>query len=439
MKLNLENSKLNKIKRANTDWWINEKAIVGENGKTYIVYYTDMGEIHIKEIDNKCSRVESRDFCLCRLNGAYADEHNSPSICILQSGKIIVAYTNHAKDCCVHYRITERPYDISSFGAVQTLFYDGHATYVQLFENTSKNEVWIFTRVNQISWEFRVSRDGGRTFEAPRTIIKSDKGGLYYANIRRQLVCDKSAVRERFFFAIYGHPLSSGDHCIRAAIIDANGNLCDLDERPMGPNLFSNDDLFDIDSLSVVYDSPEETTVRMLAVAPTVPLRVGLATFHPSDDREGVYKVATYREGDWQLSEPIASSGEFLSEKTMVDGSNSYVGGFEFYYGVGDAGFHQSPVHQNCSGYHTETDALFLSRKREDGNYVLESYVTFDCGKTYQLEQTIRVVTGNCKIWRPIVPIFAQDNMPVYWHEGYYSSYAGGWHCDVCMYTEYDD
>ena len=96
MKISLENSPLNKIKRGNTDWWINEKAIVGDNGKTYIVYYTDMGQIHIKELDNQCSKAPSRDFCLCRLNGAYADEHNSPSVCIFQDGRIMVAYTSHA-------------------------------------------------------------------------------------------------------------------------------------------------------------------------------------------------------------------------------------------------------------------------------------------------------------------------------------------------------
>ena len=40
---------LKRIRRANTDWWINEKAIVADNGKTYIVYCTDVGEVHIRE------------------------------------------------------------------------------------------------------------------------------------------------------------------------------------------------------------------------------------------------------------------------------------------------------------------------------------------------------------------------------------------------------
>ena len=53
-----------RIKRANTDWWINEKAMVGNNGLTYIAYVTDMGEVHVKELDTKCSKTPSRDGCI---------------------------------------------------------------------------------------------------------------------------------------------------------------------------------------------------------------------------------------------------------------------------------------------------------------------------------------------------------------------------------------
>ena len=53
----------------------NEKSVVGTNGKTYIAYTTDMGEIHLKEIDAKCSRAPSRDVTLSRFNCDYADEH----------------------------------------------------------------------------------------------------------------------------------------------------------------------------------------------------------------------------------------------------------------------------------------------------------------------------------------------------------------------------
>ena len=80
-----------------------------------------------------------------------------------------------------------------------------------------------------------------------------------------------------------------------------------------------------------------------------------------------------------------------------------------------------------------------------DGYLVeVESYISNDKGAHYELYETIRSLpdTGreeDTKIWRPVVPIHAQDNMPVYWHEGYYGAHTGGWHCDTVMNVEYDD
>ena len=120
--IDFERAQLKKIKRANTDWWINEKSIVGDNGMTYIAYVTDVGEIHVKELDAKCSRSLSRDVRICRLNCNYSDEHNAPSMCIMKSGRIIVAYTGHAQTATLKYRVTKNPYDIFSFGEHSSQF-----------------------------------------------------------------------------------------------------------------------------------------------------------------------------------------------------------------------------------------------------------------------------------------------------------------------------
>ena len=228
-----------RIKRANTDWWINEKSIVGANGKTYIAYFNDMGEIHVKEIDAKCSHALSQDVCLCRLNGSYADEHNSPSICILDNGRIIVAYTAHAANNTLKYRITEKPFDLLSFGPEKVLYYEHSVTYAQLFENIRRHEIWLFTRVNSVTWEFRFSKDEGETWSSPCTFLKSDAGGLFYFDIRKQFVLDETCgTREQWFFALYGHPLISKDHTIRAGIFDDGGNLRRFNGEKNGMNLF---------------------------------------------------------------------------------------------------------------------------------------------------------------------------------------------------------
>ena len=153
------------------------------------------------------------------------------------------------------------------------------------------------------------------------------------------------------------------------------------------------------------------------------------------DPGKPTYFCATFRDGKWNTSEPICKAGEFLA-KGIYDGSQTYLGGMAFYYGVGEAGYEEEV--QNLTKINS--NRIFLARF--DGtDRVLESYVTYNWGKSYELEQVIRRIPGekNIMIWRPIVPIHAQDNMPLYWHEGVYTAHTGGWHCDTVMLVEYDD
>ena len=76
--IDFERVQLKKIKRANTEWWIHERAVVAPNGLTYIAYTNDMGEIHVKELDAKCSKTPSRDVRLSDLNCNYADVYFQP-------------------------------------------------------------------------------------------------------------------------------------------------------------------------------------------------------------------------------------------------------------------------------------------------------------------------------------------------------------------------
>ena len=421
------------IRRANTDWWINEKAIVGMNGKTYVGYMTDTGEVHIKELDAKCSKAESRDVCLTRLNCAYADEHNAPSVCVLRSGRIIVCYTGHNENCALSYRVTQKPYDILSFGPEKHLSYErGNATYAQIFENETRGEVWLFTRVGGVNWEFRFSSDEGDTWSEPRRIVSSDAGGLFYMNIRKKLIPGKERTQERFTFALYGHPYLSKDHIIRAGYVESNGTLHLSDGTSLAVNLFENDALFPIEDLSVVYASPEGTTVRLLGNAATGPDRVALCTFTRGNADSAVYHVATFKNAAWQLSAPIAKAGAFLAPN-QTDGSDSYVPGMDFDFGVGSDGF-------TYHGGTIDTDRVYLARKGQD-SWLLESYVSPNSGNTYEYESTLRSIplSAGTKIWRPIVPLYAQDNLPVYWHEGSYSAHTGGWHCTEVLPVEYDD
>ena len=440
--INLNKCREVRIKRANTDWWINEKSIVGDNGMTYIVYMTDMGEIHLKELDAKCSRTPSRDTTVRRLNCFYSDEHNSPSICIMHDGRIVVAYTGHVSTSTISYRITTRPYDIYSFGPEIALNYKENVTYVQMFEDIARRELWLFTRVGTAAWEFRYSKDGIHWSE-PSCFLASDADSLFYIDIRKQIVPSHYGILERWFFALYGHPCVSEDHTILSGYFDANGWLFKPDGQRMTMNLYGNGKLEDgtpvasqlnLQDISVVYESPKDTTVRLLEVAPTIPLRIGFATFELDNPDTITYYIASWKENAWQISKPIAKGGEFLSKPPQTDGSQTYVGGMACYYGVGEDGFH--PKHHAK----IDTNRVYIARA-DANNRLLESYVTYDDGKSFMLEQIVKAIPRkeHLKIWRPVVPIYAQDNLPVYWHEGIYSAHTGGWHSDAVMLVEYDD
>lgn len=437
MRNDSERTIIKKIKRANTDWWIREKAIVGDNGKTYMVYCTDTGEIHIAEADFRAPREAVRDFCLSRLNHDYADEHNAPSLCILPDGRLIVSYAGHAAHG-LSMRISARPFDIFSFEPEKKIEFEGGVTYAQMFYNTARGEIWLFCRVNRVTWQFCSSSDDGRTFSAPRTFIKSDAGGLYYADIRRQLTAARDIVSERFVFAVYGHPTKSADHTIRTGIITQNGEFCGMDGRPLGVDLTRGSETLDPGTLDIAYSAPAGETVRLLSVAPTVPPRIAFAAFSYPSDPEAAYRVATWHNGAWRVSDDIVKSGAFLSDndsdgRPVRDGSETYVGGAEFYWGIG------APAFRRDTPAHTDGDAIYIIRKKDDGIWAMERYVSQNCGKTYDLEHTVYTAAHGRKLWRPVVPVYAQDNMPVYCHEGAYVAYKGGWHCDMIMPTETDD
>ncbi|MBQ9116208.1 MAG: BNR-4 repeat-containing protein [Clostridia bacterium] len=434
--IDLEKVTEKRIKRANTEWWINERAVVADNGMTYIAYMTDMGEIHIKELDAKCSRTPSRDFRLSTLNCNYADEHNAPSLCVMESGRIAVAYTGHNSSGRIKYRVTKRPYDIFSFGKERYIEYSGEVTYAQLFENTERGELWLFSRVSAVNWEFRYSRDEGESWSEPVRFLHSEDGGLFYFNIRKMLINVNGIAVEQWFFALYGHPRISADHTIRTGIFNSDGILTTTAGKPLGVNLFDGaSPKMELSMLDVVYSAPDGATVRLLENAPTLPLRVGFAPFVLDKPETAFYHSATFRDGRWQVSQPICPAGEFLTSG-MIDGSQTYLGGMAYYYGVGEAGLHPNDPAP------TVTNRIYIARYNPETECrVVESYLSRDCGKSYTLEQNLRSIpkSHGVKTWRPIVPLHAQDNLPVYWHEGVYEAHTVGWHCDAILPIEYDD
>ncbi|MBO7377154.1 MAG: BNR-4 repeat-containing protein [Clostridia bacterium] len=430
---------LHRIRRANTDWWINEKAAVGPDGRTYIVYITDTGEIHIRQIDTVNPGAVSRDFRLALINSSYSDEHDAPSMLILPDGRITVAYTGHGKQNVIRYRVTREPFDIYSFGPEKTLDYGEHrVTYAQISFNEKLGQIWLFTRVDGTNWEFRYSGDVAESWSEPVRFLETGTAGnkkLYYLNLRKAVLPSADGPCERWQFAMYGHPRSD-DHVIRAGFFDSDGSLCRADRERTGFSLFSGDSI-DRDALDTVFSAPGGQTVRLLEVSAILPFRVGFCTFEAGKPETITYYLSHYEKDGWVTSAPICRGGEFLSPVTQTDGSETYVGGMACYWGNGFAGLRTKKGSPVYAGEPMTSDRVFIARF--DGNArVLESYVSSDYGRSYRLENTLRSIpeAEQIKIWRPTVPLYASDALPVYWHEGVYGGYAGGWHCDAVFFRD---
>ena len=276
--------------------------------------------------------------------------------------------------------------------------------------------------------------DRRASWSEPVLLLSSDQGGLYYMTMRRLLVPTDAGAAERWFFAVYGHPVISKDHTVRCGLLDEAGRVLRCDGSDTGRSLFGTaSPVLEIPELEIAYETPETESVRLLAVFPTEPLRVAIAAFPGKTYARADYRILRFREGRWQLSAPLCENLECLAPG-QTDGSQTYVGGMEFYFGAGDAALCE------LHGSDNDTDRVFAAY-RGPSDWILESYVTHDGGRTYPSEQVIRRIPASTgrKLWRPTVPAFAQDNLPVYWHEGTYTAHTGGWHCDVNMLIDYDD
>ena len=101
----------------------------GKPAREYIGVVRDLGagEAKCDDIGIEVTRVNAKLLLLALGDAAYQRvPHNfQEALEFSASGKIIVMYTGHGDDGYIKYRITDRPYDIESFGEEITLPYEG--------------------------------------------------------------------------------------------------------------------------------------------------------------------------------------------------------------------------------------------------------------------------------------------------------------------------
>ena len=111
-----------------------------------------------------------------------ADDHNAPVFYERPDGSVLAMYARHHRDLFHHYRISD-PRDPMNWSPEQTFVHDhegaGKTTYMNLLPMTATGLLYNFYRGIEFNPSFIVSRDHGKTWEAPTHFIASELDGRH--------------------------------------------------------------------------------------------------------------------------------------------------------------------------------------------------------------------------------------------------------------------
>jgi hypothetical protein len=149
-------------------WFQDERAIL--DGETLLVgtiagtskHGSEGGAVAITTLPLRGSKDAARATELAKLE---VDDHNSPSVVKLANGRYLAAYTRHAGDRWMRWRVSSAPGDASAWEPEQKLDVRAMVTYSNLYVLEAENgRVYNFFRAQDNNPHFAVSDDDGASF-----------------------------------------------------------------------------------------------------------------------------------------------------------------------------------------------------------------------------------------------------------------------------------
>ena len=207
------------------------------------------------------------------------DDHNSPALYVFDDGRIIVAYSGgHNTDKKIHVRISSTNESVERFGPDNPLDSAGTTTYSQFIYYN--NVLYLFYRVNNISWAVRSSADKGETWTDEKILLVSTM--QYYCKFAPTLT--DGVLR----MVMYSNPTAT-DPNIRMGFLHLdNGNIYNADDSELLGTQEISYTLFD-----VILPVESGKTQRLHDVAITAinrPLFL-FCPFTTASNQDGVYKI----------------------------------------------------------------------------------------------------------------------------------------------------
>lgn len=176
--------------------------IEARGGKVFLAYTTTKGEQYIKALDLE-TNAESA-FLLTRTG---ADAHNNAQFTFTSEGKVLAMYYKSARPWDqphIHYRISERPYDVTSFGEERFLAVPEVETGIlgrqPALRSDMKGNIYVQTHVGPAAAGnvevLFISNDDGQSFEMRRLWNWQN----HYPVNRSYTIFELDAVRGRVHF-----------------------------------------------------------------------------------------------------------------------------------------------------------------------------------------------------------------------------------------------
>lgn len=359
-------------------WWIYPLAVY-KDYKTFFASTDNNGVSSIHSYDHV-----TKQHIKTPLMTGIIDDHNSPAIAILDTGRIVVFYTQHNNDNIIRYRISDHPYDVSSFGSEKTFATNQNITYIQVYVD-KVGRVHLFTRRANKGWYYLRSDDNTNSWSVFRTLIIVETG-QFYLKIKPSVSSDGV---EQIRMAFTGHPQNSPIQEILYCYMNLATGEIRVPSSLSNNNLLGNVNtgegvIFELADLVTVYKPPVNKRTRLFDVNDQ---DLGFAFAEFTDNSDGVYKYAKFNGSSFDVY-TIGPSGSVIG-----GGDRQYLGGMI--------------IPEN------KRDELIVSRE-ENGEWFIDRIrLRNNRWLTYNIER------DNEKMFRPIVPVNA--DVDVLYIKGYYN------------------
>jgi hypothetical protein len=163
-------------------WFQDPRAIrhEGRHDRTYVGWMTRNGDVQLGQYDHERDAVETTT-----LHADFErDDHDDPTIAVRPDGRLVAFYTRHGGPA-LHYRISEAPESVASFGPERTVAPGPNPRVTYPNPRWIDGDLHVFLR-NDGTLVDVASPDGGETWRDQRELVSTGgEGWCVYHKVSR--------------------------------------------------------------------------------------------------------------------------------------------------------------------------------------------------------------------------------------------------------------